>query len=88
MELTGEIFPLNYNRSGTLTPIISRLGICARSIFSATDLHNNELQANVSPNYPQVTLFGKGISSSLSINNANLKENSGIFGRIFFKTAK
>ena len=48
---------------------------------SATNLHTNELQANVYPNYPQVTLLGKGISPKLSINNANLKENSEIFGR-------
>ena len=50
--------------------------------FSATNLHTNELQANVYPNYPQVRLFRKGIPPKLTINNANLEENSGILGRI------
>ena len=51
-------------------------------------VHTNELQANVYPNYPQVALFGKGISPILSINKASPEENPGIFGRIFFKTRK
>ena len=56
--------------------------------FFSTNLHTNELQVNVYLNYPHVTPFGKGISFKSSINNANLKENSGIFGRIFLKTAQ
>ena len=50
-------------------------------------MHTNELQVNVYPNHSQVTLFGKGNSPKLSISNANFKENSGMFGRIFFKNS-
>ena len=53
----------------------------------ATNLHTNEFQVNVYPNYPQVTLLVGGNSNKLSTNNSNLKENLGILAGNFLQTA-
>ena len=52
---------------------------------SATNLQTNELQVNVYPNYPQVTLLGVGNSNALSTNNSNLKQNLGILTGMFYQ---
>ena len=69
--------------------MFSRWGNCEPATLGFGSINSlshkfDELQVNVYPNYPQVTLFGKENLPKLSMNNANLKENSGMFGRNFF----